>query len=336
MVMPGRKYPAASGVYRYGFNGKENDKDINNGAQDYGNRIYDGRITKFLSVDPLTNDYPYYSPYQYAGNSPIELIDIDGSEGGKEVSVTDKIYKSINDFTDAVSDFLTFKSEREDIIAGVNNMAEGANKQALGPWNAWQIYNSENPDLAIAYRKTDGYIQGVTGVVQVSSGVQGISNKVQTVVEVPLILKDASQALLKKGTSNAVKGSVKPEASAPATSTYKMTDNVPEWKGPLTYDHLPEPRKVGPYLKTTPTQRNKILDYNKKMNGGNIRSDIDGSIVDKPIKTPKGAKANMNEAQIDHIKERVNGGSNSNKNQRVASKQQNMDKEMERRKTKNN
>jgi len=188
-------------------------------------------VQRFLSVDPLTNDYPYYSPYQYAGNSPIELIDIDGSEGGKEVSVTDKIYKSINDFTDAVSDFLTFKSEREDIIAGVNNMAEGANKQALGPWNAWQIYNSENPDLAIAYRKTDCYIQGLTGVVQVSSGVQGISNKVQTVVEVPLILKDASQALLKKGTSNAVKGSVKPEASAPATSTYKMSDNVPEWKG---------------------------------------------------------------------------------------------------------
>ena len=38
-------------AYRYGFNGKEDDKDINSGVQDYGMRIYYGSLSRFLSVD---------------------------------------------------------------------------------------------------------------------------------------------------------------------------------------------------------------------------------------------------------------------------------------------
>jgi RHS repeat-associated protein len=47
---------------------------------DYGFRIYDARIGKFLSVDPLTKEYPWYTPYQFAGNMPIAAIDLDGGE----------------------------------------------------------------------------------------------------------------------------------------------------------------------------------------------------------------------------------------------------------------
>lgn len=81
MLMPGRKYNA-SALYRYGFNGKENDNDIKGegNQQDYGLRIYDPRIAKFLSVDPLTKDYPWYTPYQFAGNDVIRNIDLDGGE----------------------------------------------------------------------------------------------------------------------------------------------------------------------------------------------------------------------------------------------------------------
>jgi len=46
MLMPRRSYSAGNG-YRYGFNGQENDKNISEGAQDYGMRIYDTRIAKF-------------------------------------------------------------------------------------------------------------------------------------------------------------------------------------------------------------------------------------------------------------------------------------------------
>jgi RHS repeat-associated protein len=81
MIMPGRKYSAGN-LYRYGFNGKENDSEIKGegNEQDYGMRIYDPRLGKFLSVDPLTKDYPWYTPYQFAGNMPIRAIDLDGGE----------------------------------------------------------------------------------------------------------------------------------------------------------------------------------------------------------------------------------------------------------------
>jgi len=38
---------------------------------DYGFRIYNPSIGKFLSVDPLAREYAYYSPYHFAGNTPI-------------------------------------------------------------------------------------------------------------------------------------------------------------------------------------------------------------------------------------------------------------------------
>ncbi|MEO6998853.1 MAG: RHS repeat-associated core domain-containing protein [Terracoccus sp.] len=80
MLEPGRKYSIANTNYRYGFNGKENDNDIENGAQDYGMRIYDGRLGRFLSVDPITKKYPELTPYQFASNRPIDGIDLDGLE----------------------------------------------------------------------------------------------------------------------------------------------------------------------------------------------------------------------------------------------------------------
>ena len=68
MLMPGRTMSLSNG-YRYGFNGKENDNGVSGqGNQyDYGFRIYNPRIGRFLSVDPLTQTYPYYTPYQFAG-----------------------------------------------------------------------------------------------------------------------------------------------------------------------------------------------------------------------------------------------------------------------------
>lgn len=81
MEQPGRMW-SASGKYRYGFNGKEKDDNGEWGSAnyDYGFRIYNPSIGRFLSVDPLTPSYPMLTPYQFAGNSPIMFIDLDGLE----------------------------------------------------------------------------------------------------------------------------------------------------------------------------------------------------------------------------------------------------------------
>ena len=81
MQMPGRKFDAGSG-YRYGFNGKENDNEVKGegNQQDYGLRIYDGRLGRFLSVDPLSNQFAWNSVYCYAEGDPVNYIDLDGGE----------------------------------------------------------------------------------------------------------------------------------------------------------------------------------------------------------------------------------------------------------------
>lgn len=71
-----------TGVNRYGFNGMEKDDEIsgNGNMYDYGFRIYNPRLGRFLSVDPLFMSFPFYTPYQFAANMPIAAIDLDGLE----------------------------------------------------------------------------------------------------------------------------------------------------------------------------------------------------------------------------------------------------------------
>ena len=69
--------------YRYGFNGKEWDDEGEWGDlthYDYGFRIYNPGIGRFLSVDLLSVQYPELTPYQFASNMPIAAIDLDGLE----------------------------------------------------------------------------------------------------------------------------------------------------------------------------------------------------------------------------------------------------------------
>ncbi len=43
-------------------------------------RAYDPRLGRFPSVDPIARQYPWLSPYQFAGDSPIRCSDLDGLE----------------------------------------------------------------------------------------------------------------------------------------------------------------------------------------------------------------------------------------------------------------
>ena len=81
MMMPGRSYSAAIG-YRYGFNGKEKDNEVKGegNQQDYGMRIYDPRLGRWISVDPMANKFPHASPYNYVENNPTMRIDPDGAD----------------------------------------------------------------------------------------------------------------------------------------------------------------------------------------------------------------------------------------------------------------
>ncbi|MEJ1241753.1 RHS repeat-associated core domain-containing protein [Chryseolinea sp. T2] len=103
LEMEGRTWTdsTTSNKYRHGFNGKEKDGDGEFGSTtyDYGFRIYNPAIAKFLSVDPLTKDFPWYTPYQFAGNSPIEAIDLDGLEEVSNKVINDVRFVELKNVT---------------------------------------------------------------------------------------------------------------------------------------------------------------------------------------------------------------------------------------------
>lgn len=93
MLEPGRQYAQSMlGSYRYGFNGKEQDNEVKGvGDQiDYGQRGYDPRVGRFLSVDPLIKKFPWYTPYEYAGDKPVWRRDLEGMQVEGEDELEDK------------------------------------------------------------------------------------------------------------------------------------------------------------------------------------------------------------------------------------------------------
>jgi RHS repeat-associated protein len=78
MVMPARQFVGED--YRYGFNGKESDGELNGegNSYDFGARNFNPRIGRFLSMDSYAGKFAYQSPYLFAGNSPISGVDVNG------------------------------------------------------------------------------------------------------------------------------------------------------------------------------------------------------------------------------------------------------------------
>jgi RHS repeat-associated protein len=68
--------------YGFGFNGKIEDPEILDRGrwEDYGFRAYRPDLGRFVSVDPLSSKYPELTTYQFASNTPICAVDLDGLE----------------------------------------------------------------------------------------------------------------------------------------------------------------------------------------------------------------------------------------------------------------
>ena len=76
--MLGRTFNANK--YRRGFNGMEKDDELKGegNSYDFGARMYDPRLARWLSLDPQNSKYPYFSPYVAFGNNPNYFIDPGG------------------------------------------------------------------------------------------------------------------------------------------------------------------------------------------------------------------------------------------------------------------
>ncbi|GIV28857.1 MAG: hypothetical protein KatS3mg027_2671 [Bacteroidia bacterium] len=76
--MEGRRKGSVN--YRYGFNDKEKVNEIYGAgnAYDFGARLYDGRVGRWMSVDKYLAKYPDLSPYVFELNNPLVFSDPSG------------------------------------------------------------------------------------------------------------------------------------------------------------------------------------------------------------------------------------------------------------------
>ena len=80
MLLPGRHGNTSD--YRYGFQGQEMDNEIKGegNSVNFSLRMYDPRLNRFLTLDPLAKKYPWYTPYSFAGNKLISHKELEGGE----------------------------------------------------------------------------------------------------------------------------------------------------------------------------------------------------------------------------------------------------------------
>jgi RHS repeat-associated protein len=75
------------GDYSFGFNGKDKESEFNSGAYDFGARIHDARLGRWMSVDPHFKSYPGINSYNFSFDNPLLFNDPDGKDGRITIDV---------------------------------------------------------------------------------------------------------------------------------------------------------------------------------------------------------------------------------------------------------
>jgi RHS repeat-associated protein len=133
--------------YRFGFNGQEKDNEMKGvgNSLDFGARMYDSRVGRWLSLDPLSKKFPSESNYIFAGNSPIVFIDQDGKYSvyvhykmtrkalikiGVDKKIATEIAHYASTYADNPGRALIFVNQVMGLFAGINpkNLSYNENK----------------------------------------------------------------------------------------------------------------------------------------------------------------------------------------------------------------
>ena len=138
-------------VQPYKYNGKELDSKSGLDWYDYGARMYDAALGRFMKTDRFSEKYVSLSPYQYGANNPVNNIDVNGdsvwyTRNGDIVTmhVTAKIFNNS-------SDNINMARAAKDIVSDIKSTYEGKFE-----WSDNKTYNLKvDMDLKVATSMKD-------------------------------------------------------------------------------------------------------------------------------------------------------------------------------------
>ncbi len=143
----------------YTFSGKERDEET--GYSYFGQRFYDNQLAIWLSVDPMRQKYPQFSPFVYCANNPIKLVD----PNGMEIDESEWKYNK-------TTGLLTKLSEKGDSEHQTVFMMEGNHPESYLETVDFDGTIEEMFDSSVFSKRIDGIIDGSLTVLNAFEEVQ--------------------------------------------------------------------------------------------------------------------------------------------------------------------